>query len=489
MKKFFTHIIAASLCITLTLGNAVFTQAATWPTVAGIQTYGTSTGNDTICYETPYSSDKYGVIYASDLLSVTGYSNGRFRCEYPTKNGTKTAWVDSSAITSGSANHTISTFIAADNIPVYRRCEGSQQIGSVFRGDTVSVVAQSYGRSQIIYQITGTDTYKMGWIDASFIPSDDSAEKIVNIQEGKYIIETKLDPSKVLDIHGISMEDGGNLEICRKNGQNNQIIEVKKNGDYYMLIASHSQKAIEIFGCSSASGSNVNQWEINRSLGQYWCFADAGNGYVYIKSLLGTYLDVCNGNAADGQNVWAYSGNQTDAQKWKLVPVEVRQSAPAPIPTATTLSSALYQTNSNHSYLTCGFDGYVSTNGRHEGIDFAKGYGSAIYSLADGIVTRVTHGKDGSGSGCLSTLAIYYPDADKTIVYLHLAPLDSIYVNQTIHRGMKIGTEAKRGASASHTHVEVRSGRVKSASKSVGDPILDNSNPTSFWNTLGYTVR
>ena len=485
MKKFFTHIITASLCICLTLGSSVCAQAAAWPALAGIQTYGISANNDTICYETAYSSETYGVIYASDLIRITGYSNGRFRCRYPTKNGTKTAWVNSSAITGGSVNHTISSFIAANNLPVYRRLNGSAQIGSIFRNDTVFVIAQSNGRSQVIYPID-TNAYKMGWIDSACVPFDASAEKVADIPEGKYIIETKLDSSKVLDIHGISMEDGGNLEICRKNGQSNQIIEVKKAGDQYMLIASHSGKAIEIFGCSSASGSNVNQWEVNRSLGQFWSFADAGSGYVYIKSLLGTYLDVRDGYAADGQNVWAYSGNQTDAQKWKLIPIETEQ--PSQAPADTTISSVLYQTD-NRSYLTCGFDGYTSTDGRHEGIDFAKGYGSVVHALTDGIVTRITKGKDGTDNGCLSTIAIYFPSADKTIVYLHAAPLDSLYVNQNVSKGQAIATEARRGASSSHVHVEVRSGKKTAAAKSLHDYTLENSNPVPFWNSLGYTVK
>ena len=53
--------------------------------------------------------------------------------------------------------------------------------------------------------------------------------------------------------------------------------------------------------------------------------------------------------------------------------------------------------------MSCDFDGYVSTSGRHEGIDFvsSKGAGASIYSLISGEVTRVTNANK------LSTLAIY----------------------------------------------------------------------------------
>lgn len=151
------------------------------------------------------------------------------------------------------------------------------------------------------------------------------------------------------------------------------------------------------------------------------------------------------------------------------------------------MSYALYK---GSGYISCGFDGYSSTSGRHEGIDFVKGRGSAVYSLTDGVITRVTEGARGSSG--LSTIAIYNAASDKTIIYLHADPLNSLKVGQKISRGQQIATEDWRGLSASsktHTHVEVRSGRRTAAAKSVGDSVLNNFNPTSFWQSQGYTVK
>lgn len=157
-----------------------------------------------------------------------------------------------------------------------------------------------------------------------------------------------------------------------------------------------------------------------------------------------------------------------------------------------TMSSVLYGlSGSTKSYVTCGFDGYTTTSGRHEGIDFAYSSGSNVYSLTSGVVTRVTEGKAGSTSsgGALSTIAIYNSSTGKTVIYLHTNPVDSLYVGQSISVGQKIGTESNCGASNAHTHVEVRDGKKTAAAVSVGDSVLDNANPTSFWNGLGYTVK
>ena len=156
--------------------------------------------------------------------------------------------------------------------------------------------------------------------------------------------------------------------------------------------------------------------------------------------------------------------------------------------TAQPMSYALYR--SSDGTMTCGFDSYVNQSGRHEGIDFKRGLGSSVYSLTDGVITRVTEGYRGSSG--LSTIAIYSASSGKTVIYLHADPVNSLYVGQQISRGQLIAYEDWRGCSASsgtHTHVELRDGNRTSAAKSVNDWTLDNANPTAFWNSQGYQVR
>ncbi|MFC0038489.1 peptidase inhibitor family I36 protein [Actinomadura rayongensis] len=161
------------------------------------------------------------------------------------------------------------------------------------------------------------------------------------------------------------------------------------------------------------------------------------------------------------------------------------QFAPA---SRTNMSYALYKTSGGR--ISCGFDGYSSTPGRHEGIDIARRVGSNVYALVSGQVIYIARGRTGSGG--LSTIAVYNASLKKTVIYLHSAPLSSLRTGQTIARGQLIAQESWRGVSSSgagHTHVEMRLGRQTHAAKSVGDPHLDNPNPTSFWQSQGYNVR
>ncbi|MCG5215900.1 peptidase inhibitor family I36 protein [Streptosporangium soli] len=140
--------------------------------------------------------------------------------------------------------------------------------------------------------------------------------------------------------------------------------------------------------------------------------------------------------------------------------------------------------------ITCGFDGYRSTPGRHEGIDIARGVGANVHALVAGQVINLARGRTGRAG--LSTIAIYNASLKKTVIYLHSAPLSSLRVGQQVSRGQIIAKESWHGVSSkssAHTHVEMRPGRHARAAKSVGDPHLENPNPTSFWNSQGYSVR
>ncbi len=149
------------------------------------------------------------------------------------------------------------------------------------------------------------------------------------------------------------------------------------------------------------------------------------------------------------------------------------------------LTNQLYQSGGGR--ITAYFDGYLNTNGRHEGIDIAKGVGEPVHALIGGRVINVLEGSE-PGEGGLSQIAIYNADLDKTIVYLHTNPRSPLE-GENVSRGQVIGNESDRGAgAAAHTHVEMRPGRKERAADSTDDPNLTNDVPTVFWMNRGYNI-
>ena len=264
--------------------------------------------------------------------------------------------------------------------------------------------------------------------------------------------------------------------------------------------------ALDVNGAGSANGTNVHLWESNGTNAQKFRFtkvtyidnssytgyvntssqplilrSGAGTGYSQITSMpKGSALTVLDGKRQTNGFYRVSYGGRTGYASAQYI------SFSKPNPT-TNLSQALY--NNSAARITCGFDGYTSTSGRHEGIDFSLATGKPIYSLTDGVVTRVYNGSRGSGG--LSTIAIYYAAQNKSIIYLHAQP-SNVWEGKSVSKGTHIGYQDWRGVSSagsSHTHVEVRNGRQGYAAKSVGDYKLENPNPNSFWNSLEYIVR
>ena len=140
------------------------------------------------------------------------------------------------------------------------------------------------------------------------------------------------------------------------------------------------------------------------------------------------------------------------------------------------LAEILYQ--SGGGYVSCGFDGYTTTKGRHEGIDFCRYNGAAVHSLINGTVIRVNN-----TSSSLSTLAIYDEQNDKSVIYLHTANI-CVSNGSQVRQGQLVAYESNRGASAAHTHVEVRNGWQQYAAYSVNDYNLENPNPYPYWESV-----
>lgn len=161
------------------------------------------------------------------------------------------------------------------------------------------------------------------------------------------------------------------------------------------------------------------------------------------------------------------------------MPVSVKDSSlqvnTAEAATKTSVQSKMLQIlyAGKGGYVSCDYDGYVHTRGRHEGIDFTKAKGASIYSLVDGVVTRV------SNSSSLSTCAIWDSSNGKTVIYLHSQ--FAVRSGQHVTKGQYLGREWVNGTSSAHTHIEVRNGRQLYASKSVNDYTLSNPNPYSYW--------
>jgi len=106
----------------------------------------------------------------------------------------------------------------------------------------------------------------------------------------------------------------------------------------------------------------------------------------------------------------------------------------------------------------------------HTGIDIGAGYGTAVLTAADGVVTTAAYDAGGYGN----YLIIDHGNGNMTL-YAHMSQM-SVAVEQTVKQGQTIGLAGSTGMSTGpHLHFEVYVGGTRV------DPLLYFSNYTAAW--------
>ena len=104
----------------------------------------------------------------------------------------------------------------------------------------------------------------------------------------------------------------------------------KPSAGTYQLVARHSGKVLDVSGISKNNGANVHQWEYVGGANQHWQITPVGNGYYTLKakhSGLALAVDLnpaTNGglnSTFKGVNIFQYGTNQDDNRLWKIEPV------------------------------------------------------------------------------------------------------------------------------------------------------------------------
>ena len=144
------------------------------------------------------------------------------------------------------------------------------------------------------------------------------------IKSGTYIITSKLNNNKVLDISTGSKENGANLQLWDNANVKQQRYEITYLGNgFYELKSINSGKVLDVAYGEKRSGANVWQYQSNNSNAQQWIIKESKDGYYNIISRCNElYLDVSFGYAVNGANVQVYKGNGSRAQEFRLIQVE-----------------------------------------------------------------------------------------------------------------------------------------------------------------------
>ncbi len=126
---------------------------------------------------------------------------------------------------------------------------------------------------------------------------------------------------KLLEVAGVSSENGANVQQWGNWGGDNQQWKFENAGDgYYFIKAKHSGKVLDVSGKPNpGDGANVHQWAFHGETNQQWKLEIADDGHYYFKARhSGKVLDVSGFSTENSANVHQWSLHGGDNQKWKL---------------------------------------------------------------------------------------------------------------------------------------------------------------------------
>lgn len=75
---------------------------------------------------------------------------------------------------------------------------------------------------------------------------------------------------KVLDVEGVSCNNGANVQQWQYGGGANQEWSIIRVDDCWKIINRNSGKALDVSGISSEDNANIIQWDYNGQANQLW---------------------------------------------------------------------------------------------------------------------------------------------------------------------------------------------------------------------------
>lgn len=148
--------------------------------------------------------------------------------------------------------------------------------------------------------------------------------RTTQIEEGIYEIYTCVSGTKVINVQGVSKDNGANINIYERENRSSQKFKIKLNTDgTYTFTALHSNKVLDVCSAGKTNGTNVWQYQSNGSDAQKWYIESWEDGtYSIVSKCNGLYLDIAAGNSNNGTNIQMYKGNGTKSQKFKFSKVQ-----------------------------------------------------------------------------------------------------------------------------------------------------------------------
>lgn len=163
---------------------------------------------------------------------------------------------------------------------------------------------------------------------ASATPQADSNPNNGGIESGATYIIRNRGSDRVMDVSGISQDNGARIQQWQASGGDNQSFIVENSGgNEYKITAVHSNKVLDLVDGSLQNGAEVQQYDSFDNVNQRWQLVPISNNFFEIISVRsGKALEIRNGTSALGTRVVQQTRNGFFRQQWSFELVSQRSS-------------------------------------------------------------------------------------------------------------------------------------------------------------------
>ena len=159
--------------------------------------------------------------------------------------------------------------------------------------------------------------------------SDNAQRWQINyLDTGYYVFHSLLNTDKCLSIKNDNYTLGTNIELSDCNNSDLQQFEIKDLGNgYFSVVTKENSLYIDVAGARTANGTNIALWENNGNDAQKWYFTEVVenkkslyNGTYMLKSSMDNNknMDVAGARTVNGTNIRLWDNNNNNAQKWYI---------------------------------------------------------------------------------------------------------------------------------------------------------------------------
>ena len=144
-----------------------------------------------------------------------------------------------------------------------------------------------------------------------------------DLEDGTYVVSTRLKDGMLLDVAGGSKKDGGNVLIYTATGGANQQWRVTHDPKGYVTLANvNSGKVLDVAGGSARNGANALQYSSTGGRNQKWVAVRSGSSYRLVSAMSQSLvLDVAGWSTKNGTNVDVWTSTGGANQQWSFRPV------------------------------------------------------------------------------------------------------------------------------------------------------------------------